>query len=498
MRYNEARNKNYKEMPMKSLFVKHITAVAVIMLVSFLMLSSIISVSIDDFATDARRDDVTLISKIAAAVIKDEYESAPDLSFAEFANRAEAPLEGVLEAISRDDDEEISFLVTDTSGKVLASCIRTDGIGELNELPASLIDEVLKNSGHQSYGRLNGLLAKSHLVCASIIKDENSNAIGTVFACSTDARADALVAVMNKSILLANLWVMLAMMIAVYFITERMLAPLREMRQAAKEFANGNFNTRIQVTGCDEIADFSMTFNSMAESLAKSENLRSTFLANVSHDLRTPMTTIAGYVDGILSGAIPPDKQEYYLQIVSSETHRLSRLVSQLLDISRMEAGMRQFNPTEFDICELARIILISFESKIDAKHLEVEFETDEDRMPVLADKDAIHQIFYNICENAIKFSNEGGLLRISITHGERGKYQVTVYNEGNGIAAEDLPYVFDRFYKSDKSRGLDKIGVGLGLYIVKTMLNACGETIRVESEEGKFCAFTFTIKRAN
>ena len=118
--------------------------------------------------------------------------------------------------------------------------------------------------------------------------------------------------------------------------------------------------------------------------------------------------------------------------------------------------------------------------------------------MPVLADKDAIHQIFYNICENAIKFSNEGGLLKISITHGERGKYQVTVYNEGNGIAAEDLPYVFDRFYKSDKSRGLDKIGVGLGLYIVKTMLNACGETIRVESEEGKFCAFTFTIKRAN
>lgn len=159
---------------------------------------------------------------------------------------------------------------------------------------------------------------------------------------------------------------------------------------------------------------------------------------------------------------------------------------------------MRQFTPTEFDICELARIILISFESKIDGKHLEVEFTTDEDRMPVLADKDAIHQILYNIFENAVKFSCEGGLLRISITQGERGKYNVCVYNEGQGIAKEDLPYIFDRFYKSDKSRGLDKIGVGLGLYIVKTMLNACGESIRAESEEGEYCSFTFTIKKAN
>ena len=482
---------------MKSLFVKYITAVAAIMLISFLMLSSIISVSIDDFATEARRDDIVLISAIATAVIQEEYETTGASSFAAFAATEEKPLDHILETIAR-DDKEISFLITDENGRVLASCIRTNGFGRITALSHGFMEEVKREDRYQSYGRLDGQLTKPHLICASPITHQSGEAEAYLFTCSTDTSADALVSVMNKSIFLTNLWVMLAIMIAVYFITERLLAPLREMRQAAKDFSHGKFDTRIQVVGNDEIADFSRTFNSMAVSLGQSEMMRSTFLANVSHDLRTPMTTIAGYVDGILSGAIPPEKQEYYLQIVSSETHRLSRLVSQLLDISRMEAGMRQFTPTEFDICELARIILISFESKIDGKHLEVEFTTDEDRMPVLADKDAIHQILYNIFENAVKFSCEGGLLRISITQGERGKYNVCVYNEGQGIAKEDLPYIFDRFYKSDKSRGLDKIGVGLGLYIVKTMLNACGESIRAESEEGEYCSFTFTIKKAN
>jgi signal transduction histidine kinase len=163
-----------------------------------------------------------------------------------------------------------------------------------------------------------------------------------------------------------------------------------------------------------------------------------------------------------------------------------------------MEAGMRKFSPTEFDVCELARLILISFERKIDEKHLEVDFATEEDRMQVYADKDAFHQILYNICENAIKFSRDGGCLRIAIrTASEKGKYEIEVYNEGAGIPEDDLPYIFDRFYKTDKSRGLDKIGVGLGLYIVKTMLTANGESITADSKEGQYCSFTFTIKRA-
>ena len=149
---------------------------------------------------------------------------------------------------------------------------------------------------------------------------------------------------------------------------------------------------------------------------------------------------------------------------------------------------------SKFDVCETAKLILISFEQKIDAKHLEVEFDSQDERMYVNADSDAIYQVLYNLCHNAVKFSNEGGLLKISIKRIKSKKILVEVYNEGQGISKEDLQYVFERFYKSDKSRGLDKTGAGLGLFISKTIIEAHEEKIWVESEYGKNCSFKFTL----
>jgi signal transduction histidine kinase len=200
---------------------------------------------------------------------------------------------------------------------------------------------------------------------------------------------------------------------------------------------------------------------------------------------------------------IPPEKQDYYLGVISSEVHRLSRLVSSLLDVTRIEAGERKFVMTPFDICEMGRQILISFEQQIEAKRLAVEFVCDEDSMTVLADHDAIYQIFYNICDNAVKFSQDDGIFRVSICHmtdldkDKKSRIQVSVYNQGMGISAEDLPLVFERFYKGDKSRGLDRRGTGLGLYIAKTIIAAHGEDIWVTSVEGKDCQFSFTLKQA-
>ncbi|MGM9683354.1 MAG: sensor histidine kinase, partial [Eubacteriales bacterium] len=172
-----------------------------------------------------------------------------------------------------------------------------------------------------------------------------------------------------------------------------------------------------------------------------------------------------------------------------------SRLVASLLDISRIQAGERKFTMSAFDVCEMARQILFSFEKKIDDKKLDVEFDLDDENIIVIADRDAIYQCLYNICDNAVKFSREGGLLKISVKRLKNKKYLVSVYNEGQGIADEDLPYVFERFYKSDKSRGLDKTGIGLGLYITKTIIEAHNEEIWVESEYGKNCVFKFTLK---
>ena len=232
----------------------------------------------------------------------------------------------------------------------------------------------------------------------------------------------------------------------------------------------------------------------MADSLENLEKMRNSFLANISHDLRTPMTTISGFIDGINSGAIPPEKHEYYLGVISAEVHRLSRLVSQLLDVSRLESGERKFNYTDFDIAEVARIILISFEQKIEDKRLDVEFYSENDAMYVRADKDAIYQVMYNLCHNAIKFAREEGKLKISISKITDTKIKVAVYDQGQSISEEDSKMVFDRFYKTDKSRGLDKTGVGLGLYISKTIIDAHEETIGVESIDNDGCEFWFTL----
>jgi signal transduction histidine kinase len=207
------------------------------------------------------------------------------------------------------------------------------------------------------------------------------------------------------------------------------------------------------------------------------------------------MTSISGFIDGILDGAIPPEKHKYYLGIIGQEVRRLSRLVSQLLDISRMEAGNRKFEKTPFDINEMAMFILLSFESRIEQKQLDVEVTVPDGKLYVYSDKDAINQVIYNICENAVKFSNDGGKYRLTVS--DEGNFvRISVYNEGIGISPEDLPHIFDRFYKSDKSRGLDKSGVGLGLYICHTIMEHLGEKIYVESEYGKYCCFVAEITK--
>jgi signal transduction histidine kinase len=225
-------------------------------------------------------------------------------------------------------------------------------------------------------------------------------------------------------------------------------------------------------------------------------------VSSIAHELKTPLAIIHGYAEGLQSG-IAAEKQDHYLGIVSGEVHRLSRLVSDLLDVTRIQAGDRKFVMKPFDVCEMGRQILISFEKKIDEKGLDVEFSCDEDRMFVLADQDAIHQILYNICDNAVKFASAQGKLKMSFTwsHADgnrRRKAVVKVYNEGQGIPSEDLPFVFERFYKSDKSRGLDKSGVGLGMFIAKTIIDAHHEKIWVESEYRKNCAFQFTLAKVD
>lgn len=301
---------------------------------------------------------------------------------------------------------------------------------------------------------------------------------------------------MMTAIISTLIWIMIASLVAIFGISYYSMKPLRQIGQAAKSFSRGKFNVRVKVRGNNELAELAESFNQMASAIESKDEMQKNFLSNVSHDLKTPMTTIAGFVDGILDGAIPRDKQDYYLNIIKNEVKRLSRLVTSLLDISRLQSGERKFEFKQFNICELTRQTVLSFENQLEEKKLNVEFDTDDFDMMVYGDTDAINQVIYNLCHNAIKFSYNEGLYRVSIKYDSNYTVRFTMYNEGIGIASDDIPYVFDRFYKSDKSRGLDKTGTGLGLFITKTIVEAHGQKITVESEYEKWCMFSFTLPR--
>lgn len=454
-----------------------------IIFVSFMILTAVISSMTIQSATEQRRTVARNTSKYIEDYLKSEV-SYPTL------NSMLKNLSSMIDILSK-NAEKMTIIITDINRNVIAS---TDGTynGIRVEHPETTTALGGETSVQLENTDLGGILDTSRDAYVTPVAFANGNRLGLIVCYSAD-EMDNLTLNSVRTIVLASLWVMIASFIAIYFITEKIVSPLKQMSRATKRFASGQFDQKIPVVGDDEIAELSTAFNSMADSLAKLEYMRSSFLANVSHDLRTPMTTISGYIDGILAGAIPPEKESYYLGIIAQEIRRLSRLVSSLLDISRMEAGNRKFEKTPFDICEMARLILISFEAKIDDKKLEVEFDAPE-KLFVYSDKDAIYQVVYNICDNAVKFSKDGGKYIIKIEECAQNRAAISVYNEGIGILPEDLPHVFDRFYKSDKSRGIDKSGVGLGLYIVKTVIDNLGESISAESVYGEYCKFTVKI----
>ncbi len=466
-----------------------------IIVISFVALVGIITSTVNRYSASAKSEMVEGTARSVALYLEDRLTHTGLSDFSSYIILNEPDISAVMRVITANSND-ITILVTDTAGNII---YYTDSaVSRVNtgvSIPKTLMDELMTGVEISQLDYLEGVFDRRHMIYAVPVYNSNNYICGAVFVCSASVTLSDLLEAMIKTILVASLWIMIAALIAVYFVSEMVIGPLKNMSRAAKSFAAGRFDVRVPVKGSDEVAELAVAFNNMAESLANLENMRNTFMANVSHDLRTPMTTIAGFIDGILAGAIPPDKHEYYLGIIASEVRRLSRLVASLLDISRMQAGDRKFSMSRFDICEMARQILISFEQKIDAKHLEVEFECENEYMTVKADRDAIYQILYNICDNAVKFSREGGVLRITIMRYKEKKLLISVFNEGQGIPPEDVPFVFERFYKSDKSRGLDKTGVGLGLFIAKTIIQAHNQDIWVKSNYGKNCEFCFTLE---
>ena len=363
------------------------------------------------------------------------------------------------------------------------------------------LQKVLKEDGHTHTGIIEGLYPDTRYVISTPVRSpDTGNVLGIVIVSSPIDISAAMLKRISDIFLFVSLLVVLVSIVFMIIFVRRQSAPLRTMAQTARAFGHGDLTARAEIGPhhTEEIRELALAFNNMASSLEKSEYRRQEFVANISHELKTPMTTIAGYVDGILDGTIPTEKQGHYLSLVSSETKRLNRLVRSMLDISRLQnqESVPEDQKIRFDLCESLGLVLISFEQKINEKQLDVRVDMPDHPVFTLASQDAIHQVIYNLVDNAVKFCPQGENMTLSLREGGNKAY-LSIGNRGQTIPPEELPLVFDRFHKIDKSRALNRDSWGLGLYIVKTIIDSHGENISVTSRDNT-TTFTFTLPLVN
>ncbi len=391
------------------------------------------------------------------------------------------------------DAIDAGVLITDSRGRVLL-CSEKSMSGLIGNTSLGEVVPRIEESYYE-IGQLAGLYKERHHTVAVPVPVDDE-VLAYVFVSSP---AEGILHILIDNLRIYVLSVTGALLLCVAFLlllTYRFVRPLRQMAAATRCYARGDFSARTQVKGKDEVAELAGTLNHMAVSLSSLETMRRSFIANVSHELKTPMTTIAGFIDGILDGTIPGDKQSYYLKIVSDEVKRLSRLVRSMQDLSRIDAGELKLNAVRLDLSEVVCRTLVSFEKRIEEKQLRITGLEEYAKLEILGDYDLMNQVVYNLLDNAIKFTNKGGDIDIRLRM-ENDRVTTAVRNTGEGIPACEMPQIFERFYKSDRSRSLDKNGMGLGLYIVQTVIRLHGGEITVRSVEGEFTEFSFWLPAA-
>ncbi len=453
-----------------------------VVMLSFIIAGSFFFSILTDSAMDEKiktlKQNVPKISELSSIAISSN--STPIISI----------YRSVIDSITA--NTEASIIVFDKSGTI----VTVSGLNKATYIGAHMSDNlakpILKGEEYHKTGLLDDFFNEPTLTVGAPMYNNGEIFGGVVFNMPVPE-----IRSMNwrifKNFVSMSLVALCFSVVLYYFISKRITKPIKNMSNAVTEFAKGNFERRVEYKGEDEIGELATNFNAMATSLENLENMRSSFVANVSHELRTPMTTISGFIEGILDGTISKDEQDKYLKIALNETKRLSRLVNDLLSISKMEDGEFQLNKTAFNINELVAQTLFKFETNINDKNIEVELNLNDDVSDVFADSDAVTQVVTNLLHNAVKFTPEDGNIWIRTWMTGKKAY-VEIKNSGQGIEPDKLKFIFDRFYKTDDSRSSDKNGVGLGLFIVKNLLNHHGEKIWVDSEPDKYTKFVFSL----
>lgn len=388
------------------------------------------------------------------------------------------------------------IIVTDSDGVVFKTTRRDDVLKRGYQISNDVMVPLIKNNTYKEEDYTGHFYDDTKISMASPLRVAvglTTTTAGYMFVCSSNEMSDDAPLQVAKILLYAVVASLIVSVVLAGLFSYSQTYPLKQMSLQARKFAKGDFTGRLPVVGHDEIAQLTKSFNDMADALEKEESVRRDFIANISHELKTPMTTISGFIDGILDGTIPPVKQNHYLEIVSEEIGRLSRLVASMLSLARIDSGKTQLYKTDFMLAETMVNILTTFEDRLIEKNITIAGLETADGIQVHGDQTLMHQVLYNLFENATKFTPQDGIITFKFEVNDNRLY-FSIKNTGKGIAKEDLPFIFDKFYKTDKSRSEDKKSMGLGLYIVKTIITLHGGEIVVTSDVDRETCFSAWI----
>lgn len=461
----------------KSIFARYFTTVAAIILVSVVIFSGIVAGSSQGQWIENKNE---LLSKNVQTV--SEILSDPSTRY----EYGRIQVYQTIDVISSIIDS--TMFIVDENGQCYYSTGDPKSAPENGQFLDSEIIAKATKGKYVETGRLGGALSeRCFIVGYPVVINGVQN--GAVFASVPVHQSSTYVKDVFGTILYAAIIVMLIAFVVTYLASAQMTKPLRQMAQVIRKIESGDFSARIPVERQDEIGLLADSINKMSVSVGALEGMRREFISSVSHELKTPMTTIAGFVDGILDGTIPSEESARYLRIVSDETKRLSRLVNSMLQLSRLQSEEMKLNKTTFNLSDMIISVFLSFEQKIEAKNLQIEGLDMLHPVSITADRDLIYQVVYNLTENAIKFTPDGGTVSVTCVT-EKQLVKFSIKNTGEGLQQNEMQKIFERFYKTDRSRSKDKSGMGFGLYIVKTIIGLHNGKITVGSVLGEYTQF--------
>lgn len=472
---------------MSSLYKRQLVTISLVIVMAFIILTVVVMYASRRFVDDEMR---------LTAHKNARFLGAFTTGYQEKASLTDEYYKGFLGSMALVTD--MFIFVTELEGTVSYAC---DGENFYpivrNDVSRAVVEELTTQGEYEGVSDLGGIFTEARYLYG-VTYSENVEgtgvASGFVLVAPNTEKMDTIwrgVGAIYMVVVLAVLF--FTLLLGSYFAAVQ-VKPLHDVADAARRFGQGELTVRLEGydNRSDEIGALAKEFNAMATSLAQAESQRTAFISNVSHELKTPMTTISGFAEGILDGTVSLHKREKCLEIILAETRRLSRLVTQMLELSRLDGQEEKVAEEQFDFVEVLAQVIIGMESKILSRNLDIDVQIPEGELLVWGYPDGITQVCYNLLDNATKFASADSIIVVTVSTKDHKAY-ITVSNEGEPLNKEDLPLLFQRFHKGDYSRSAHKDGLGLGLYIVKSILANLRESITVTSEDG-LTQFTFTL----